>query len=125
LPTTEVAEVVRELRSSERGGMSHAGELETSVMLAIRPDLVDMTKVVEDVSYQTSRYFPLRDFYHPSGPVRMMPYWSTLSRTGTRGDPTAATGEKGERWMEAAVEGLIGIIRDFGSLEIGERVDHH
>lgn len=121
----EVAEAVRELRESERGGMSHAGELETSVMLAIRPDLVDMTKAVEDVSYQTSRYFPLRDFYHTSGAVRMMPYWSTLSRTGTRGNPTVATVEKGEKWLKAAVEGLVGIIRDFGSLEIRERVDHH
>ncbi|KON30627.1 hypothetical protein AC482_03435 [miscellaneous Crenarchaeota group-15 archaeon DG-45] len=121
----EVAEAVRELRTSERGGMSHACELETSVMLAIRPDLVDMAKAERDMSYQTSRYFPPSDFYYPSGAVRMMPYWSTVSRTGVRGDPTVATAEKGRRWLEAAVEGLTGIIRDLRSLEIKERVDHH
>ena len=49
----------------------------------------------------------------------------TFSRTGVRGDPTVATLEKGEAWLDAAVKGLTGIIRDFGALEIRERVDHH
>lgn len=121
----ELAEEVKKLRGSERGGMSHACELETSLMLAIKQELVEMDKAVKDVSYQTSRYFPPKDFYYPSGPVTMMPYWSTISRTGTRGDPTHATKEKGEKWLAAAVEGLIGIIREFRELEIRERVDHH
>jgi creatinine amidohydrolase/Fe(II)-dependent formamide hydrolase-like protein len=94
-------------------------------MLALRPDLVNMDKAVKDMDYQTSKYFPPRDFYHPSGPVTMMPYWSTFSRTGVRGDPTVATREKGVAWLNAAAEGLVGIIRDFRRYEIRERVDHH
>lgn len=121
----EVAETVVALRDSDRGGMSHACELETSLMLALRPDLVNMDKAVKDMDYQTSKYFPPRDFYHPSGPVTMMPYWSTFSRTGVRGDPTVATREKGVAWLNAAAEGLVGIIRDFRRYEIRERVDHH
>mgnify|MGYP001042930574 CR=1 FL=1 len=121
----ELAEEVRRLRSSERGGMSHACELETSMMLAIRPELVEMEKAVRDMSYQTSKYLPPRDFYYPTGPIIMMPYWSTMSRTGTLGDPTKATREKGERWLSAAVQGLTGIIKEFRGLEIKERVDHH
>ncbi len=121
----EVAESVNEIRTSEKGGMSHAGELETSMMLAIQPELVNMSKAVKDISYQISKYFPHDDFYYPPGPVRMMPYWSTISKTGVMGDPTVATKEKGDIWLEAAIKGLIGIIRDFKNLEIRERVDHH
>jgi len=121
----EVHEAVKAQRTSERGGTSHAGELETSLMLAIRPELVDMSKAVKDISYPTSKYFPPSDFYYPSGSVLIMPYWSTISKTGTMGDPTVATREKGEKWLEAAVEGLIGIIRDFRKRKIRERIDHH
>ena len=55
----------------------------------------------------------------------MMPYWSTMSRTGTLGDPTKATKEKGESWLVSAIEGLKGIVLEFRKLEIRERVDHH
>jgi creatinine amidohydrolase len=55
----------------------------------------------------------------------MMPYWSTMSRSGTLGDPTKATKEKGEMWLTAAIEGLVGIIQEFKKLGIRERVDHH
>lgn len=121
----EVVDAVKAQRTSERGGTSHAGELETSLMLAIRPDLVDMSKAVKDISYQTTKYFPLSDFYYPSGSVEMMPFWSTISKTGTMGDPTVATREKGAKWLDAATQGLIGIIYDFKKLEIKDRVNHH
>lgn len=121
----EVAEKVKAMRDSERGGTSHACELETSLMLTIRPDLVHMEKAVKDISYPTSTYFPARDFYYPSGPARMMRYWSTLSKTGVMGDPTRASAEKGRVWLEAAVEGLGGIIRELYEMKITDRVDHH
>ncbi len=121
----EVAEKVREMRGSERGGTSHACELETSLMLAIRPDLVQMDKAVRDMRPSESEYFPPWDFYHPSGAVRMMRHWSTLSDSGVMGDPTVATAEKGEAWLDAAARGLAGIIMDYGRIEITERIDHH
>lgn len=122
----DVVEAVKALRTSERGGIAHAGELETSLMLTIRPDLVDMSKAVKDISYQTSYpYFPHIDLVYPSGPVMMMPYWSTISETGTLGDPTVATKEKGEKWLESAVKGLTKIIQDFKKLTKRERVNHH
>ena len=55
----------------------------------------------------------------------MMSIWSTISRTGTLGDPTKATREKGEMWLTAAIEDLVGIVQEFRKLEIKERVDHH
>ena len=121
----DVAQKVMEMRDSERGGTSHACELETSLMLAIRPDLVDMDKAVKDISYPTSNYFPLWDFFYPSGSVRMMKYWSTISETGVMGDPTKASAEKGEVWLNAATKGLGEIIKEFKNIEITSRIDHH
>ena len=43
----EVASTVRE---SDYGGSTHAGEYETSIYLALRPELVDMTKAVDERS---------------------------------------------------------------------------
>ena len=121
----DLVEIVNETRDSEIGGMSHACEIETSMMLEIRPGLVDMGKAVKDISYQVSQYFPLDDFFYPSGPVKMMPYFSTISKTGAMGDPTVATKEKGRTWLEAAAKGLAGIIKEFREREIRARIDHH
>lgn len=120
----EVIEAVKKLRTSSKGGTSHAGELETSMMLAIRPELVNMEKAVKDISYPTSEYFPFHDLYD-SSVVKMMEWWSTQTETGVMGDATVATKEKGKAWLEAAVEGLIGIVKDFRRRKIRARVDHH
>jgi creatinine amidohydrolase len=54
-----------------------------------------------------------------------MPYWSTFSKVGVRGDPTKATREKGEQILAAGAEGLTQLVRELRQLEIGPRVDHH
>jgi creatinine amidohydrolase len=120
----ELQETVKTLRTSPVGGMSHAGELETSLMLAIRPQMVDMDQVVKDISYQTSANFPPRDLIQSGGP-RLMEYWSTISRTGVMGDPTVASVVKGKKWLAAAIKGLRNIITEFRAREIRDRKDHH
>jgi creatinine amidohydrolase len=52
-------------------------------------------------------------------------WFSRYSKTGTVGDPTKATRAKGERFVNAVVERLIELIRDFRTREIQPRVDHH
>ena len=95
----EVRKVVAELRDSPHGGMSHGGELETSLYLAIDPDNVYMDKaaaeIPPDVPMSLGGWNDLvagraEDANH----VAAMPYWSTFSKTGVRGDPTVATAEK-------------------------------
>ena len=39
-----------ELRDSDYGGTSHAGEYETSLYLALKPELVEMDKAVDERS---------------------------------------------------------------------------
>jgi len=53
-----VREVAESLRESERiGGMNHACEFETSLYLALAPDLVDMTKAVHELSHRPSKNY--------------------------------------------------------------------
>ena len=74
-------------------GGTHADEGETSMMLYMAPEAVDMTKAVKD--------------YHPrtgDGPFqRVQGLPGVYSKSGTWGDATLATREKGQQLTEAAV----------------------
>ncbi len=84
---------VRSLQEQEGG--SHADEIETSMMLYIDPQCVDMTKAAKD--------------YHPgSGPLTPIVGEPGLySPTGIYGDATLATVEKGRIIVEATVADLV------------------
>jgi creatinine amidohydrolase len=90
---TLAADVVR--RCSEQSGGTHADEIETSVMLYIAPDRVDMRKAVRD--------------YHPgTGPLtRDRQAEGTYSPSGVYGDATLATWAKGRDVAEAMVAGML------------------
>jgi creatinine amidohydrolase len=116
-------EAIRSIRESAfPGGMAHACELETSIYLAIAPELVQMDKAEKDLNQPPSDYFYIDWF---DGPGSMMEYWSTLSRTGTMGDPTLATAEKGEVLLAAAADELLMVIDEMHTRVIRPRVDHH
>ncbi|MBX6773202.1 MAG: creatininase family protein [Chloroflexi bacterium] len=113
----------RTLTSEMPGGVSHACELETSVLLYLRPDLVDMSKAVKETGFRPGRYM-WRDL-RVSSPLVFNEQWSRFSRTGIQGDPTLASAEKGRVIVEAVVENLVGLIRELREREILPRVDHH
>ena len=77
----------------EQPGGTHADEIETSMLLYIAPERVDMSKAVAD--------------YHPRGERGWLsrdPNTSeTYSATGIWGDPTLASRAKGEQVVEAIV----------------------
>ena len=99
----------------------HADELETSLYLAIRPDLVDISKAVKELRSPSLSVEP--------GIARSMPdiwpYWSTHTRSGVLGDATLASKEKGAKLLEAASSGLADIVKELKKREIPQRVDHH
>src|SRR5262249_20751535 len=91
--------------SAYPGGMSHACELETSVYLHLNSDAVQMAKADKNFGFHKSKYH-----WHDlaSGPpVRMQEWWSRISESGTMGDATIATADKGKVWFEAAVNAFI------------------
>ena len=89
-------------RVQEQAGGTHADEIETSMMLYIANDRVDMSKAATD--------------YRPgSGPLRPYPGTSGVySPTGIYGDATLANVEKGRVIVEATVSDLL---RDITALK--------
>lgn len=81
---------------------SHADEVETSLMLALDPDAVDMAKAAPDTHPKGKGGLTRK----PGGP-------GTHSPTGAWGDPTLASRAKGERLLAGVVEGLL---RDLDAL---------
>jgi len=82
---------------AEQSHGSHADELETSLMLALAPELVNMARAEASPAANGETAGPLtpRD---PSSP--------NYSRSGSYGDPTLATPAKGETLLAAMVEDL-------------------
>ena len=120
-------EVGREVRESDYGGTSHAGEYETSLYLALRPELVDMSKAVDERSPMSNSFrTDLLAGTHPQGSgAKLIPYWSAQTASGVMGDATKATVEKGETFLEAAIEGLIELVRELKAQPILPRRDQH
>lgn len=81
---------------AEQEGGTHADEIETSIMMVLAPDRVDLTKAVKDYSNEGTGGLT-RD---PNGP-------GTFSPTGTWGDPTLASREKGRKVVEAFVGAVV------------------
>lgn len=76
---------------------THADEIETSLMLAIAPEWVDLAKA--EASPMISRL---------SGPLTPHDTASlNYSRSGSYGDPTLASREKGERLLASILEDII------------------
>lgn len=112
------------LRESEfPGGMAHGCELETSVLLHLRPDLVQIEHAQKDINFGATEFF-YWDLQSPS-PIFFQEWFSRYSRTGTVGDPTKASAEKGREFVDAVVERMIALVREFRVRTIQPRVDHH
>jgi creatinine amidohydrolase len=116
-------EVIAEVRRSEHpGGMAHACELETSIYLALEPELVQMDKAVREIPEWDSEHVWL-DW--SDGPLSVMPHWSGLSESGVVGDATVATAETGEALLAAAVEEIGEFITELATRPRRPGRDHH
>jgi creatinine amidohydrolase len=109
---------IDEARESERGGMAHACELETSIYLAIDPDAVEMELAVDEESYPEGHHAWL-DW--TDGSLKIMPWWSSFSRTGVQGRPTLATPEKGKALLDAAITECVAYVRELRDKQLPER----
>jgi len=87
--------VARQLSEQNHG--SHADELETSLMLALAPHLVDMARAEASPDLRQSMPGALT----PSDPES-----PNYSRSGSYGDPTRATRAKGEALLAAMLDDL-------------------
>ena len=96
------SEVVPKYRTSKIGGMGHAGELETSYLLHLRPELCHMERVVDETDFVATP-----DYYMDwikGGVLVANPPWDDDTKTGAYGAGSHATAEKGRLWLDAAIE---------------------
>ena len=88
-------------RRSAIGGMGHAGELETALLLHLRPDLVQLERVVDETDFiATPSYY--MDWVE-GGALVANPPWEDDTATGSYGAGSLATPENGRLWLEAAI----------------------
>ncbi len=90
----------------------HAGEMETSIMLALRPDLV---LPLSEAGSGRARSFTLKG-------LREKWVWAPRSWTKTTddtgvGNPAAATAEKGKRFLEAVTVTISGFLVDLAKAD--------
>jgi len=80
----------------------HAGEIETSTSLAIRPELVDMSKAVDATLDLENEFL---DFTSDRG-VSWYVHTKRLTSSGVMGNATLGTAEKGKKMWEIMIRKL-------------------
>lgn len=110
------APVIDEIRDSEVGGMNHAGEFETSLMLHLRPELVDEEKLAGTSGFTPysggiTDMFDQGELTHPYTAIE------EYTESGAIGDPEFASAEKGAELLERIGDELASML-----VEIHENV---
>jgi len=93
---------IEQIRDTELGGMGHAGEFETSLMLYLRPELVQ-EELIEGTDMDEPYPQGTKDLL-AGGPLSVYRDFSEYSESGAIGDPTVASAEKGERILDLLCE---------------------
>jgi len=94
----------------------HAGEIETSTSLAVRPDLVRLHKVRKFVPKFSTQYL---DFTSRRS-VTWYARTHRISTSGVLGDPTKASAEKGERMWSVMIKNLVELVEHLKSMSLEE-----
>jgi creatinine amidohydrolase len=83
-----------------QSGVQHACEAETSMVMALRPELVDQSK------FAAARHVEPGQAQAVHSAMR----FEERTPTGAIGDPTVASAEKGEKLLEAAATAVAGVL---------------
>ena len=101
-------EVYQHLEDQKPGG-EHAGEGETSKMLACEPDLVDASNLSELASPYWDK--PVKFLTAGQNSYRWRPF-SHVTHNGLAGEPARSSAAKGEKILEAGAMALAKLIMD-------------
>jgi creatinine amidohydrolase len=107
------AKSIAEIDALEQKHVSHACELETSMILRLRPELVRLDAARgSTIPFESAFYSP--DASHPNRVD--VPYMADrVSATGALGHPEVATADKGEALFAAAVREVVALVREVAS----------
>lgn len=113
------ADQFAKIRSSPEGGMGHACEMETSILLAQNPALVDMSKATAAGPGPEMGYRRIDMLKQP--PFSLVNEFDELSSTGVLGMPELATAPKGVAFLESASQAVLQLIDEMGGWNFQER----
>ena len=107
-------EFVKKNRKSKEGGIGHACEIETSVMLYLSGENVDMS-LADDTDIMTSdlKYCPVDLASDKKKRYYLSTWYLENSTYGGAGDPTFATKKFGGKIHKLTVDSLVEIIEEF------------
>lgn len=88
--------------------ISHACEYETSLVMALRPDLVKKDRIQAHAPPLESKYFH-SDY---GGSVTVVRRFHRLTASGSMGSPQDATAEKGESLLNSVVDEVVGYVEE-------------
>ncbi|HAG83468.1 MAG TPA: creatinine amidohydrolase [Cyanobacteria bacterium UBA12227] len=86
----------------------HAGDAETSLMLSLLPEQVKMERAVAEYPHG----LPENSLLSMEGKLPFAWLTRELSQSGTLGDPTSATNEKGDRILDSLSDSWVQVIKD-------------
>lgn len=104
-------DIVGEVRRSPEGGSNHAGEYETSLLLAMG-ERVDLDRAVDEPVTPHSRFVGGDIITRHRAKVFWSTWGHTSSKTGTYGSPTKATKSMGRATMDATVAEYLALLRE-------------
>lgn len=114
-------EMAGDIEGLREKAFTHAGEIMTSVMLALRPDLVNMERAKDeqlksgiDSMIQEAPRKVRFSGYH----VEVFRMSRELTGSGVMGDPRYATGEKGDEIIERWVRYIRDFVEEFKKLPV-------
>lgn len=105
------------IRRSPQGGAIHACEWETSLLLYLSPEVVDLSRATNADIMRYHSDFVAGDNFLGRQRVTWSTWYLQPSESGVYGDPTVATAETGARIFAAAVENGARFLREFWSHE--------
>ncbi len=110
-----------ELHGTQQATLSHAGEYETSMMLFVSPDLVEMAAARSFEPVFGDRWW----HSETEGAVHVFKRMANLTHKGSMGLPDQATAGKGRTLIEAITREVVAFMRDFaGWPEIPKHYGH-
>ena len=114
------AEQISALQELEQRRVSHASELETSMILRLRPELVDMDSARgAAIPFDSAFFSPdLRGAMR----VAIYPTLDERTRSGALGKPELATAQKGEALFEVAAAEVVALVREIAGWPVLEPV---
>jgi creatinine amidohydrolase len=108
---TLAAATLRSVRESEPGGLGHACEMETSIMLHLNPERVHMKRAVRDGPTHTDPY--RKADMQLARPVFFVNDFHEVTASGVVGHPDLASAEKGKRFLDGIVADVSAFVEHF------------